>query len=144
MVVKVLISALFGLLIGVERRGGSTGPGMRTFVLICMGSTLFTVISVSGFPGQQEPSRLAAQIVTGIGFLGAGVIWRQKEEAVRGITTAASIWVAAAVGIAVGVGYYSVAFLVSLVTMIVLSRGHPIQVAKENLPTEIKVINESY
>jgi putative Mg2+ transporter-C (MgtC) family protein len=82
--------------------------------------------------------------VTGIGFLGAGVIWRQKEEAVRGITTAASIWVAAAVGIAVGVGYYSVAFLVSLVTMIVLSRGHPIQVAKENLPTEIKVINESY
>jgi len=138
MIMKVLVAGLFGLLIGLERKGGEKGAGMRTFSLICMGSALLAVLSVWGFPGPQETSRLAAQIVVGIGFIGAGVIWRQREEAIHGITTAAAIWVAAAVGIAVGLGFFILGFIVAFFTMIVLSRGHLMRGLKENLPSELK------
>jgi len=131
-IIRVMYATLLGLLIGTERRGGPTGAGLRTFSLICMGSALFTVISIWGF-STGEPSRLAAQIVTGIGFIGAGVIWRQREEAIHGITTAAAIWVTSAVGIAAGLGYYFASLCIAFVTMLILSRGHPIKLAKENI-----------
>jgi putative Mg2+ transporter-C (MgtC) family protein len=136
MLAKVLLAAFLGLLIGVERKGGVQGAGMRTFSLICMGSALFTVLSVWGFPDNQETARVAAQIVSGIGFIGAGVIWRQREEAIHGITTAAAIWVASAIGIAVGVGFYVLPCVLTLVTMLILAKGHPIRGAKETVQTE--------
>lgn len=138
MVLKVVVAAFFGMLVGLERRGGSTGAGLRTFCLITMGSALFTVLSVEGFPPTTDPARLAAQIVTGIGFIGAGVIWRQREEAIHGITTAAAIWVAAAIGIAVGLGFYILSAAITVVTMLVLSRGHLIKEARESLKVEIR------
>jgi putative Mg2+ transporter-C (MgtC) family protein len=138
MTVKVIIAAFFGMLVGLERRGGATGAGLRTFCLITLGSTLFTVLSVEAFPQISDPSRLAANIVTGIGFIGAGVIWRQKEEAIHGITTAAAIWVAAGIGIAVGLGFYVLSTLITILTMIVLSRGHLFREARESLKVEIR------
>jgi putative Mg2+ transporter-C (MgtC) family protein len=136
---KVLFAGLLGLLVGVERQGGQKGAGMRTFCLICMGSALFTVLSVSGFSANNEPSRVAAQIVTGIGFIGAGVIWRQKdEEALRGITTAAAIWVASAIGVAVGLGFYVSSLTIAFFTMVILARGDVIKNAKENIRAEVK------
>ena len=138
MAVRSIVAAIFGLLIGMERRGGHTGAGMRTFSLICMGSALFTVLSAQGFGPGTDPSRLAAQIVTGIGFIGAGVIWRQREEAIHGITTAAAIWVSAAVGIAVGLGYYVLSSSLTVVVMLLLSRGHPLKGAKESLQCELQ------
>jgi putative Mg2+ transporter-C (MgtC) family protein len=138
MTLKVVIAAFFGMLVGLERRGGATGAGLRTFCLITLGSTLFTVLSVEAFPSTSDPSRLAANIVTGIGFIGAGVIWRQKEEAIHGITTAAAIWVAAAIGVAVGLGYFLLSTLITFVTMLILSRGHLIREARESLKVEIR------
>jgi putative Mg2+ transporter-C (MgtC) family protein len=137
---KVLAAAVLGLMIGVERKGGPQGAGMRTFSLICMGSALFTVMSVWGFPGNDkvDPSRIAAQIITGMGFIGAGVIWRQREEAVHGITTAAAIWVSAAVGIAVALGFWLISIVTTLVTMLILARGHVIREAKASIQTELK------
>jgi putative Mg2+ transporter-C (MgtC) family protein len=135
---KVLFAGLLGLLVGVERKGGQKGAGMRTFCLICMGSALFTVISVSGFSGSNEPSRVAAQIVTGIGFIGAGVIWRQREEAIHGITTAAAIWVVSAIGVAVGLGFYVSSLTIALVTMVILARGRVLKDARENIRQEVK------
>jgi len=135
---RVLVACILGLLIGLERKGGPSGAGMRTFSLISMGSAMFTVLSVWGFGPDTDPSRLAAQIVTGMGFIGAGVIWRQREEAVHGITTAAAIWVSAAVGIGVALGYYLMSLLISLMTMFILSRGHPIKGASENIKTELR------
>jgi putative Mg2+ transporter-C (MgtC) family protein len=139
MAARVLFACLMGLLIGLERRGGPSGAGMRTFALICMGSALFTVLSVWGFPNEIEPSRLAAQIVTGIGFIGAGVIWRQKEESIHGITTAAAIWVSAAVGIASGLGFFFLSFTIAFVVMMILARGHLIKEAKVGLSHEFNL-----
>jgi len=136
MTVRVVYAAVLGLLIGIQRRGGNTGAGMRTFSLICMGSALFTTVGITAFPPGTDTSRMAAQIVTGMGFIGAGVIWRQREEAIHGITTAAAIWVTAAVGIAAGVGQYMIAAVVAIITMLILSRGHPLKEAKENIAGE--------
>ncbi len=133
MTLRVVSSVFFGFLIGVERRGGKWGAGPRTFTLICMGSALFTVLSVYAFPDNKEPARLSAQIITGIGFIGAGVIWRSRTETLHGLTTAAAIWCSAAVGISVGLGHYILAFISTLATMVVLSKGHPVKEAKENL-----------
>ena len=86
---------------------------------MALGSALFTVVSVYGFAGSGDPARVAAQIVTGIGFLGAGAILR-TENTVRGLTTAASVWVTAAIGMAVGVGMYLMSAIATLIVLVVL------------------------
>ena len=109
MVVKLLVAILLGSLIGLERETHGRPAGLRTHVLVCMGSTLFTIASyVIAGPQRavgpiNDPGRIAAQIVTGIGFLGAGTIIHQGSV-VRGLTTAASIWAVAAIGLAIGIG----------------------------------------
>ena len=133
MIFNAVLAAFFGLLIGLERKGGRRGAGSRTFALICMGSAVFTLLSVYGFPESSSPERIASQIVVGIGFIGAGVIWRQRMEAVHGITTAAGIWITAGVGIAIGLEFYILAFFTTILTMMILARGHPIETAKVNL-----------
>jgi putative Mg2+ transporter-C (MgtC) family protein len=110
MLLRLAIAAAFGMVIGVERELGAQVAGLRTHMLVAVGSCLFTLVSAYGFEGiagavDPDPSRVAAQIVTGIGFLGAGAILREGQS-VRGLTTAASLWVVAAVGIAVGLGMY--------------------------------------
>ena len=113
---------------GSERELRDREAGFRTHMLVCIGSALFTIVSAYGFrefltSGDQvvraDPTRIAAQIVTGIGFLGAGAIIRQGVS-IRGLTTAATLWVAAAIGMAAGAGYYSGAVIGTVVTLIAL------------------------
>jgi len=118
---RLFYAAILGAIIGFQRERYNKPAGLRTHILICMGAALFTVVSVLGFSGTVDPSRVAAGIVTGIGFIGAGVIFRGiKGDKVVGITTAASVWITAAIGIAAGVGMYIIAGAVTIITFIVL------------------------
>jgi putative Mg2+ transporter-C (MgtC) family protein len=102
---RLLLAAVLGGAIGAERELNDQAAGLRTHMLLTIGACLFTLISAYGFGGPTDPSRLAAQIVTGIGFLGGGAIVRHGLT-VKGLTTAASIWATASVGVAVGAGSY--------------------------------------
>ena len=115
----MLLAAAFGGAIGFEREHAEKPAGLRTLMLVTIGSTLFTMISVYGFGITADPARVAAQIVTGIGFLGAGTILTSGLN-VRGLTTAASIWFTAAVGMALGVGMYIGAAVATILSLIVL------------------------
>jgi len=107
MVIRLLIAAFLGAVIGYERARAKKPAGIRTHLMVCMGAALFTVISIWGFAGNADPSRIAAGVVVGVGFLGAGTILRQ-ERGVAGLTTAATIWAVAAIGVAIGTGLYVV------------------------------------
>jgi putative Mg2+ transporter-C (MgtC) family protein len=117
-VFKLLMALLLGGLIGAEREYHSKSAGFRTIILITLGSTIFTLISYKLGDGNNG-WRITANIVTGIGFLGAGVIFKE-ENRVSGLTTATIIWVAAALGMCIGSGYFSLAFLTFALIMIVL------------------------
>jgi putative Mg2+ transporter-C (MgtC) family protein len=125
---RLALAAVLGGLIGVERELREREAGLRTHLLVALGSALFTIVGAYGFhafleSGQSvvraDPTRIAAQIVTGIGFLGAGAIIRQGLS-VRGLTTAATLWVVAAVGLAAGAGYYSAAVITTALVLIAL------------------------
>lgn len=101
---QLMLATFFGLLIGTERAWRNKVASIRTFSMICAGSCLFSLLSVSGLPEYQtrfDPSRIAAQIITGVGFLGGGVIFKTADR-IEGITTAAMIWLTAAIGMACG------------------------------------------
>ncbi len=120
-VLRLLLALVLGAGIGFQRERMKKPAGLRTHILICLGAALFTVISIYGFADSVDPSRVAAGVVTGIGFLGAGVIFRSlKGDVVVGLTTAASVWVTAAIGLACGVGMYLVAFIVAVISVLVL------------------------
>jgi putative Mg2+ transporter-C (MgtC) family protein len=118
---RLLLAALLGGLIGIERELKQKSAGLRTNILIALGCALFTLMSEKlAAAAGADPSRVSAQIVTGIGFLGAGAIIRTRGG-VHGLTTAATVWVNAAVGIAVGGGEYRLAVIATLITLAVLS-----------------------
>src|SRR5256714_8018264 len=100
LMVRLLVALVLGAIIGLERERQERAAGLRTVTMVALGSCLFTVVGAFGF-SQTDPSRVAAQIVTGIGFLGAGTIFLRKDL-VRGVTTAATIWAVAAIGMAGG------------------------------------------
>jgi putative Mg2+ transporter-C (MgtC) family protein len=116
-VMQLLLSFGIGTAIGLEREFRSKAAGLRTMIMICLGSTIFTQISLA--IGGLSPDRIASTVVTGIGFLGAGVIFRDGLS-VSGITTATTIWISAALGMAVGAGEYLSALIGSFVVLIVL------------------------
>lgn len=108
---RLALAGVLGGLIGLERELREREAGLRTHLLVAVGSALFTIVGAYGFGGiRTDPTRIAAQVVTGIGFLGAGAIIRQGFS-IRGLTTAATLWVVAAVGLAAGAGYYSAAVI---------------------------------
>lgn len=116
----MVVALVVGLVLGAEREFRGHPAGLRTMALISVGSCMFTALGlIPFFPKTVDPTRIAAQIVTGVGFLGAGSILRQGEE-VRGLTTAASIWVTASIGMAVGFGYYGVAVFTTILVGAVL------------------------
>ena len=120
-VLRLLLASLLGAIIGFQRERAKKPAGLRTHILISLGSALFTIVSIYGFPGTADVSRVAAGVVTGIGFIGAGVIFRgMRGEHVVGLTTAASVWVAAAVGLAAGAGMYIVATATTVLALLVL------------------------
>ncbi len=115
---KILASTVVGTLIGLEREYRGKSAGLRTFALISVGSTIFTILSEK-MGVSTSPDRIAANIVTGIGFLGAGIIYKM-EDRVKGLTTATIIWVTAALGMAIGDGHILLSFLGTVVVYIVL------------------------
>lgn len=122
MVIKLLVAMILGGIVGWEREINDRPAGLRTHVLVSMGAALITIVSISFQGPGHDPSRIAAQIVSGIGFLGAGAILR-RGNIVRGLTTAASLWVVASIGMAVGVGgaYAVLATFATLVVFATLS-----------------------
>jgi putative Mg2+ transporter-C (MgtC) family protein len=114
----LLYSALIGCIVGIERELHNRSAGFRTIILICIGSTLFTILAFR-MTKNMEHARIVANIITGIGFLGAGVIFRD-ENRVRGVTTAATIWIAAALGMGIGSGNILLSYFVAFLVIIVL------------------------
>lgn len=120
-IVRLLLAALFGGIIGMEREASHRFAGLRTQVLVSVGACLITLTSIHAFSSiDASPGRVAAGIVTGIGFLGAGAILQSKEEIVKGLTTAASLWVVAGIGLATGAGFYLAAGITTILVFSVL------------------------
>src|SRR4051812_10588693 len=127
---RLLLAAMIGAALGLEREWRLKSAGLRTNILIAVGTAGFTLMSeefAHAVPGA-DPGRLAAQIVSGIGFLGAGSIMR-KDSGVQGLTTAATVWVNAALSVAVGGGAYHLAFIGTVVTLAALLVLHPVEMA---------------
>ncbi|TMF72367.1 MAG: MgtC/SapB family protein [Chloroflexi bacterium] len=125
--IRVCVALALGLILGAEREFRGHPAGLRTIALISAGSCMFTGLGlIPTFGAPVDPTRIAAQIVTGVGFLGAGSILRQGEE-VKGLTTAASIWVAASLGMAVGFGYYGVAVFTTVLVVVILVALKPME-----------------
>ncbi|MDQ4076042.1 MAG: MgtC/SapB family protein [Chloroflexota bacterium] len=121
-VIRITLAAILGGAIGLEREWRGHPAGLRTNMLVAIGSCLFTLLSIAGFPlrgAAQDTARIAAQIVTGVGFLGAGVVL-QTRRGTWGLTTAATIWMVAALGMAVGVGAYLIAIYTTTLTGVIL------------------------
>jgi putative Mg2+ transporter-C (MgtC) family protein len=125
---RVALAGVLGGAIGAERELRERGAGLRTHMLVAIGAALFTLVSAYGWTDFRfstpqgivfDPTRIAAQIVTGIGFLGAGAIIRQGLS-IRGLTTAATLWVVAAIGLAAGAGYYSAAVITTVLVLVAL------------------------
>ena len=140
MLVKLVISAVLGGIIGLQRERAERPAGFRTHVLVCLGSTLIMLISSEAFKGNSavDPTRIAAQVVTGIGFLGAGTIIRQGSI-IKGLTTAASIWVVSAIGLAVGIGYYLGAVITTILVFLVLTIFKIVEERYLTKPEEFKI-----
>lgn len=122
--VRIFLAVLFGGIIGLERERKGRAAGLRTHMLVCMGACLIMLVSMRMYEIYDEsqvvdPGRIAAAVVTGIGFLGAGTIIRSAQQ-VKGLTTAATIWISSAIGLGVGCGFYFPAFLVTLSSLAIL------------------------
>ncbi len=144
-ILRMALALALGALVGAERQRGDHPAGMRTHALVCLGSTVFMLVSAYAFPeltqasgGRVDPTRIAAQVVTGIGFLGAGLIFTQRNVT-RGLTTAAGLWVVAAIGLAVGAGMYFIACGGSILMLMVLAVLKPLEARLFNPKSRIVV-----
>ena len=117
MILRLLLAAALGAGIGYQRERAGKAAGLRTHILISAGAALFTLASMYGFSGAVDPSRVAAGVVVGVGFIGAGVIFRGAAgEEVAGLTTAATIWITAAIGLAAGAGLYLISAVATAIS----------------------------
>ncbi len=133
MFIRLLIAVALGALVGFERERRGKAAGVRTHGMVSLGAALFAVVSLHGFGGVGDPGRIAAQIVSGIGFLGAGAILHRRGS-VQGLTTAAALWVTAALGLAVGVGMVWMSVATAILTVVLLRFGPRPRPAKEASP----------
>ncbi len=117
-IIRIALSVVLGTMIGYERERVDKPAGLRTHILVSLGSAQFTILSFYAFPGS-DPSRVAAYVVVGIGFIGAGTII-QSQNRIIGVTTAASLWVVASIGMACGIGFYLAAILVTAISFVTL------------------------
>lgn len=147
--IRILAALVLGFLLGLERELTNKYAGLRTHILVCLGACVFTIISVYGFPtfadgdnvivsqatGIRDSGRVAAQVVSGIGFIGAGAVLRNGPMII-GLTTAATLWISAAIGMTCGVGMYDVAVITTLISVAVLTLIRVFE--RRILPTSIK------
>ena len=122
MIGRLVVATLLGAVVGYERERTGKPAGVRTQGMVGLGAALFTVVSLQGFGAAADPTRVAAQVVTGIGFLGAGAILHERGG-VHGLTTAASLWVTAATGLAVGVGMVWMSVVTTALVFLLLRFG---------------------
>ncbi|MBS1948246.1 MAG: MgtC/SapB family protein [Bacteroidetes bacterium] len=132
--IRLALASLFGALIGLERERKDWAAGMRTHMMVCVGSCLVMIVSAFGFSDilgtphvDLDPSRVAAQVISGIGFIGAGTILFIKQGTVRGLTTASGLWTVAAIGLATGGGLYFAAGATTIVALIILWALQPLE-----------------
>ncbi len=132
--IRLLLASLFGAFIGLERERKDWAAGMRTHMMVCVGSCLIMLVSSFGFSdilGTEhvtlDPSRIAAQVISGIGFIGAGTILFLSQGRVRGLTTASGLWTVAAIGLATGGGMYFAAIATTIIALIILWALQPIE-----------------
>lgn len=126
--VRIVLAALLGAILGAERDLHGRPAGLRTSMMIAIGACLFTILSYMGFAGSegsQDPTRIASQIVIGVGFLGGGVLLKGHKEII-GLTTAANIWIVAAIGMAVGAGMEKLAIFATIIAIVILSFLRPV------------------
>ncbi len=134
LIIRLVVAALLGSLVGLERQRLDWAAGLRTHMMVCVGSALVIIVSAYGFNDvlikdkvMLDPSRVAAQVVSGIGFLGAGTILFLRHEVIRGLTTAAGLWTVAAVGLAVGSGLYEAGVITTILALIILAAMKPLE-----------------
>ena len=120
MVLRLLLATALGAAIGYQRERAGKPAGLRTHVLIALGAALIAIVSIYGFGGVGDPARVAAGVVVGVGFLGAGVILHRQGGIVAGLTTATTIWVVAGIGLASGAGLYIIAAVATAIVLVVL------------------------
>ena len=120
---SLLLAVALGAIVGIEREKAHRPAGLRTHMLVSLGSCLFTIVSIN-FSAQ--PAQVAGAIVTGIGFIGAGTIWSERDK-VKGITTAASLWATAAIGLTTGIGDFPLAATVTILVLIILASKYVIE-----------------
>ena len=133
----LILAIVLSMVIGLERERRDSSAGLRTHMLVGLGACLFTLLSIHAFPGPGNSARVAAQIVSGIGFLGAGTII-QRRRSVHQLTTAASIWATAAVGMAVGAGAWFLAVTATLAIWIVLAVIRMFEAEKQKVHDDFK------
>lgn len=132
--IRLGLASLFGALIGLERERKHWAAGIRTHMMVCVGASLIMIVSAFGFSDilgtpnvTLDPSRIAAQVVSGIGFIGAGTILFLKQGTIRGLTTAAGLWTVAAIGLATGSGLYFAAGATTVIALIILWALQPLE-----------------
>ena len=132
--IRLLLASFLGALIGMERERKDWNAGPRTHMMVSVGACLFMIVSAFGFQDilgtenvELDPSRIASQVVSGIGFIGAGAILFLKQGTVRGLTTAAGLWTVAAIGLATGGGMYFAAVVTTIISLLILWALQPIQ-----------------
>ncbi|WAH38309.1 MgtC/SapB family protein [Alicyclobacillus dauci] len=111
---RLVAALIFGFIIGLERTRKGKTAGIRTYTLVCLGSCLVMILSTLNQGQYRDPMRLAAQVVSGIGFLGVGVIWTDRHNFKRGLTTAANLWMTSSVGLVLGYGLYDIAIVAGI------------------------------
>jgi putative Mg2+ transporter-C (MgtC) family protein len=148
-VIRLLLAAFFGAIIGLERERKDWAAGLRTHMMVCLGAALAMIVSTYGFAdvvGKEgyalDPSRIAAQVISGIGFLGAGTILFLRPGTIRGLTTASGLWTVAAIGLATGGGMYFAALVATVLAIIILWILQPIErkLARRFKQKSIKII----
>lgn len=151
--IRLFLAAFLGALIGLERERKDWSAGTRTHMLVSVGACLFMIVSAFGFSDilgtknvELDPSRVAAQVVSGIGFIGAGAILFLKQGTVRGLTTAAGLWTVAAIGLATGGGMYIAAVATTVIALLILWALQPIQhlYSKRFKQVILKIVTDSH
>jgi len=134
MLIRLALAAILGASVGLERERKERAAGLRTHMMVCIGSALAMIVSIYGFNdvlGQKDisidPSRVAAQVISGIGFIGGGTILFLRQNIVKGLTTASGLWTVAAIGLAAGGGMYFAAFVTTVLAIIILWMLHPVE-----------------
>jgi putative Mg2+ transporter-C (MgtC) family protein len=119
--IRLIVALFFGFIIGLERAIKKKSAGIRTHTLVCLGSCLIMVLSTLNEGQYRDPMRLAAQVVSGIGFIGAGVIWTDRRNTKHGLTTAANLWITSGIGLVIGFGMYDIAILAGILIFLAMN-----------------------